>query len=104
MHDAVEAEVQLGLVELEQLLEQVFSFWYFWLIAFVCPLSIIPELAAVYWTAQRMVKSASLEVCCASRRSNESINVSRFSMISSSALKMSCRWRRCCFSSFCSRC
>ena len=32
VHDAVEAEVQIGLVELEQLQQQFFSFSYFWLI------------------------------------------------------------------------
>ena len=45
-------------------------------------------------TSQPMVKSVSVSVRCVSRRSSESMSWSRFSMISSSTLKISWRWRR----------
>ena len=103
VHDAVEAEVQVGLVELEQLLQQGFIFSYFWLI--VTPSFIRHHcFSSVYSTAQRIVKRCSDPVLWDSRFSKDSIRASRFSMISSSALKISCRWRRCCFSSFCICC
>ncbi len=90
MHDAVEPEVQVGLVELEELLEQCLQLFVLLTHLVSVPRGFV-DRARRYSTAHRIVKSVSVAVRCAKRASSTSISWSRFSMISSSTLKISCR-------------
>src|SRR5690606_28345589 len=89
MHDAIEAEVQVGLVELEQLLQQADqAFSLFLDVRHVTGFSCV---LLAHTTAQRTAKSSCLLICCWRRASRSAIIWSRSSMISSSTSKM--RWR-----------
>src|SRR5260370_18133971 len=73
VHDAVECKVQMGLVELEQLLKEGFQLLVFLAHPVFRPLRFIVGTPA-YLTSQRIVKNVSVEVCCAIRFSSDAIN------------------------------
>ncbi len=88
VHDPVDAEVELGLIELEELGQEALQFF-----------QVVRHSSPRYATLQRMVKRWATEDRCVIRRSRAAMRASRFSMISSSTSKMRCRWRRFFFSS-----
>src|ERR1700682_4563565 len=93
IHDPVDAEVEVRLVEHKQFGQQLFEFIE---VLFRHPSD--PQFPEHYCTAHRMVNSSSVAVRWLNRFSNETINWSRLAIISSSTSKMCCLCWRTCFS------